>query len=190
MSTRAVPTLDPAKLRSADETLVVGLARTGDRTAFAELVSRRQHWLRTLFRRMGADAPLADDLAQQTFLLAFKNISKIKEPSKFPGWLKTTALNVWRMHWRAQSRPEPIELHAGTEPGQHESQPGLVHDLEQALTTLPMESRSCVVLAYYEGMSHHEIATTLAIPLGTVKSHISRASAKLREQLADYLEKR
>ena len=179
--------MDSGKLQNADEALIVGLARTGDRTAFAELVRRRQSWLRNLFRRLGADPSLADDLAQQAFLLAFKNINKIQEPRKFPGWLKTTALNVWRMHWRQQSPEVSLPTAAATDQAQEDTEPGLNHDLQRALGTLSSETRACIVLAYHEGMSHPEIAQALDLPLGTVKSHISRGSKKLRTELGDYV---
>lgn len=59
-------------------------------------------------------------------------------------------------------------------------------DLAAALARLPAAVRLCILLAYQEGMSHGEIARATAIPLGTVKSHIVRGSARLRELLRDY----
>jgi RNA polymerase sigma-70 factor (ECF subfamily) len=59
-------------------------------------------------------------------------------------------------------------------------------DLDAALAKLPAEVRLCVVLAYNEGMSHSEIAQLTNLPVGTVKSHISRGAARLREMLASY----
>jgi DNA-directed RNA polymerase specialized sigma24 family protein len=62
-------------------------------------------------------------------------------------------------------------------------------DLDAALSTLPPDMRLCVVLAYNEGMSHPEIVALTGAPLGTVKSHIARGAARLREILADYGER-
>jgi len=62
-------------------------------------------------------------------------------------------------------------------------------DLDGALATLPPDARLCVVLAYSEGMSHAEISDSTAIPLGTVKSHITRGAARLRETLQGYGER-
>ena len=59
-------------------------------------------------------------------------------------------------------------------------------DLDAALATLPAEARLCVVLAYSEGMSHAEICDAAGIALGTVKSHITRGAARLRDVLRDY----
>ena len=62
-------------------------------------------------------------------------------------------------------------------------------DLDAALSMLPPDMRVCVVLAYNEGLSHPEIVELTGLPLGTVKSHISRGAARLREILASYGEK-
>ena len=59
-------------------------------------------------------------------------------------------------------------------------------DLDDALAQLPPPVRLCIVLAYNDGLSHQEISDATSIPLGTVKSHISRGTAKMRELLADY----
>src|SRR4030095_5659542 len=59
-------------------------------------------------------------------------------------------------------------------------------DLDAALARLPQDVRLCLVLAYNDGMSHPEIATLTGLPLGTVKSHISRGASRVREMLADY----
>ena len=85
---------------NSPEALVVGLARTGDRDAFAELVQRRQSWIRNLMRRCCGDASLADDLAQQAFLQAWRKIRHLQQPGSFGVWLKRLAINVWLQHLR------------------------------------------------------------------------------------------
>jgi len=69
------------------EAILAGLARNGDRDAFAELVNRRQAWIRNLMRRCCNDAALADDLAQQVFMQAWKNIPQLQRVSRFGAWL-------------------------------------------------------------------------------------------------------
>lgn len=167
------------------ESIVVRLARNGDRQAFSELVSRRQAWIRNLMRRSCGDRALADDLSQQVFLQAWKALPQLQDPARFGAWLKRLAINAWLQHAR---RSDPVgeagELRneaAGTDDAAR-----IAMDLDTALATLAHDARLCIVLAYHEGMTHDEIASLTDIPAGTVKSHIRRGTLRLREQLAAY----
>ena len=172
----------------AREELVVALAQRGEREAFASLVRRHQAWLRGLLRRLSGNSTLADDLAQQAFLLAWRDIEKLRDAKKFGGWLRTLALNTWRKH---QRRDDPLAVSsamaAAPEPAS-DGQQGLARDLDQALGQLKPDERLCIVLAHHQGMSHAEISAAIELPLGTVKSHIQRGAARLRELLADYVD--
>lgn len=176
-----------ATLRDAQEIVLVALAASGDREAFSELVWRRQSWLRNLLRRLSRDATLADDLAQQVFLKAWRSLPQLKSPAAFGGWLRRMALNTWLAEARAAHPPaaacDPEELadSAAYLPGPAEQQ-----DLDRALARLAPDERLCVVLAYNEGMSHGEISEATALPLGTVKSHIRRGAERLRVLLDAY----
>ena len=165
--------------------MVVGLAQAGDRDAFAELVRRRQSWIRNLMLRCCGDATLADDLAQQTFLHAWRNIAYLRKPSAFGAWLKRLAITQWLQHIRAADPPPlPVE-----EIGPESSPPnmaGIAVDLDRALAQLPPAVRLCIVLSYHERMTHAEIAQMTDLPSGTVKSHIRRGTQRLREILAAY----
>jgi RNA polymerase sigma-70 factor (ECF subfamily) len=172
---------------SGPEALVVGLARTGDREAFAELVRRRQSWLRNLMQRLSHDPALADDLAQRVFLKAWRRIRGIRQPERFGGWLKRLAVNEWLQHAR---RHDPLRGASELADGDRAAAdtPGVAGDLDAALATLPAATRLCVVLAYHEGLTHPEIAELAGLPLGTVKSNIRRGAERLRERLAAYEE--
>ena len=163
----------------------MSLARTGDNDAFAELVRRRQSWIRNLMRRCCGEAALGDDLAQQAFLQAFQDLPKLRDPKKFAGWLKTLAINVWRRYLRKndalRNAAEISDLNSV-----HTESAGIAMDLESALESLKQPGRSCVVLSYYEGMSHGEIAQHLGLPLGTVKSYIRRGTQQLHQLLDAY----
>jgi RNA polymerase sigma-70 factor (ECF subfamily) len=180
------------KLGSASEAAIVALAMNGDDAAYGELVRRRQSALRNLLRRLSRDAALADDLAQQVFLSAWKSMRSLRSPLAFGGWLRKLAVNAWLMHLRT-SRREVLEdderlqrrLDNVAAPAPVAEQV----DLDAALAQLPSDVRLCVVLAYSEGMSHREISESTAIPLGTVKSHIARGAARLRELLNAYGER-
>ena len=164
--------------------MLVVLASRGDEAAFAELVRRRQAWVRGTLRRLSGDVTLADDLAQDAFLHAWQKLAGLRDPDAFGAWLRQIAVNIWLQHARRQRIPmdaieeSPRALNAESEGGMSNAVTRI--DLESALTRLRAAERLCVVLAYAEGMSHAEIAEATGLPLGTVKSHVARAAAKLR----------
>lgn len=172
-----------------DETLperaLVDLAQRGDDMAFSELVRRRQTLVRGLLRRWSGDAQLADDLAQDTFVHAWKHLGQLQTSAAFGVWLRQIALNLWLQH--ARKRQIPL-----TELGeQHEAHvdatwdAGGTLDLDRALEALRPGERLCIVLSFGEGMSHGEVAQATGFPLGTVKTLINRGMAKLRSLLGD-----
>ena len=181
--------LTPISLADSPEALVVGLARTGDRNAFADLVRRRQSWIRNLMRRFCRDASLADDLAQQAFLQAWRKIPDLQKPDHFAAWLKQIAVNIWLQHLRrhdALHNADDIDDNDLSSPLGGSDGHDVAMDLDRALATLSAPERLCVVLNYHEGMSHREIAEASDMPVGTVKSHIRRGTEKLQQQLSDY----
>ncbi len=167
--------------------MLVGLARTGDRDAFAELVARRQVWIRNLMRRCCGSADLADDLSQQVFLQAWRAIGQLVDAERFAPWLKRLAINTWLQHKRRNDPLEGATEQSDTESAQTDT-PGIAMDLDRALATLPDDVRLCIVLSYHERMTHGEIEDFTGLPLGTVKSHIRRGTQKLQERLSAYLE--
>ncbi len=167
--------------------MLVGLSRTGNRDAFAELVSRRQTWIRNLMRRCSGNADLADDLSQQVFMQAWRSIDQLVDAERFAPWLKRLAINTWLQHKRRNDPLEAVEEHAETAIAQQDS-PGIAMDLDRALATLPDDVRLCIVLSYHERMTHAEIEGFTGLPLGTIKSHIRRGTQKLQELLVAYLE--
>ncbi len=177
----------PIPYGDSPEALLVGLARTGDRDAFAELVRRRQSWIRNLMRRCCGDLSLADDLAQQVFLQAWRKIPSLRQPDRFAAWLRRLAVNTWLQHLRANDALYNADTIDDTEPAPCET-PGVAMDLDRALASLPDIVRLCVVLSHRDGMTHGEIADLTDLPLGTVKSHIRRGTLRLRQLLTAYRE--
>ena len=169
------------------EATVVALAMNGDAAAFSELVRRRQSALRNLLRRLSRDPALADDLAQQAFMKAWRALPKLRSVGAFGAWLRRLAVNTWLEHVRAApalpvaSGAEEFAAVPGRAPATDEQL-----DLDRALAQLPPDERLCLVLAYSEGMSHGEISALTALPLGTVKSHIRRGGERLRALLDAY----
>jgi len=174
-----------AALGQAAEAAVVALALGGDSAAFSELVRRRQSWLRNLLRRLCRDPALADDLAQQALLQAWRSLRNLKSVTAFGGWLRQLAINVWLSHVRSVPRHESLETVEVAESLQSDTT-GAALDLDRALARLSRDERVCIVLAYNEGMSHSEISSATQLPLGTVKSHIKRGAERLRATLQAY----
>ena len=169
------------------EVVLVGMARKGDREAFAELVNRRQLWIRNLMRRCCGDHALADDLAQQAFLQAWRSVDHLQRPGRFGPWLKRLAINMWLQHLRKKDPLRNTEEHDNTRQP-HRDVTSVAIDLDRALAELPDHVRLCIVLSYHEGMTHEEVSEMTSIPLGTVKSHIRRGTQRLQQMLSAYLD--
>ena len=176
-------------LAKSPEAVLVGLSRTGNRDAFAEVVRRRQTWIRNLMRRCCRDEALADDLSQQVFMQAWRNVRQLHDAERLAPWLKRIAINTWLQHKR---RGDPLRNADEHGEGDMTTLPttSIALDLDRALSTLADDVHLCIVLAYHERMTHVEIAEFTGFPLGTIKSHIRRGSQKLQEELAAYTEPR
>ena len=125
-----------------DADLLARVIVEGDQHAFGELVRRHQSPVRGLLRQLvRADVELADDLAQETFIRAYKNIRSFRGEAKFSTWLYRIAYNVFRENARKRKELVGIDeeqLQAKVDP--QTIDPGLRHDLMNALATLPLQS--------------------------------------------------
>jgi RNA polymerase sigma-70 factor (ECF subfamily) len=174
-------------LAKSPESVLVGLSRTGNRDAFAEIVNRRQTWIRNLMRRCCGDATLADDLSQQVFMQGWRSMHQLHDAERLGPWLKRLAINTWLQHKRRGDPLQGAAEFADADAARSQT-PGIAIDLDSALASLPEDVRLSIVLSYHERMTHQEIADFTGIPLGTVKSHIRRGTAKLQAMLAAYFE--
>jgi RNA polymerase sigma-70 factor, ECF subfamily len=179
--TRNAPDLS----REESDSLVV-LAIKGNDQAFAELVNRHQSKLRNLLRRLSNDSALADDLAQQAFLEAWRSIKNLRSSGAFGAWLKRVAINTWLKHSRSMDPLNAVEDKPDMSAIAERSSIDEEIDLDRALAILSKSERLCIVLSYHQGMSHGSIAEFTGMPLGTVKSHINRGVQQLRELLKIY----
>ena len=177
--------LSAADLAAAADPLVIALACTGDARAFTELVKRRQGRVRKFMYHLCRRPALGDDLAQQVFLTAWRSITQLRAAAAFDGWLKRIMVTTWLEELRRQKISYAAEVAAEAMGSYRDTTPERL-DLDAALALLPPDARLCVVLAYNEGLSHPEIVALTGLPLGTVKSHIARGAARLRETLAAY----
>lgn len=172
---------------SGHDVELAALAAAGDRRAYGELVRRHGSAVRGLLRRLGADSAMADDIAQDAFLVGFEQIADFRGEGAFGGWIKKTAA---RLYLRKAKRDSRLVL---GESAEDEAPPGRMDesraaadrlDLDEALKGLSNAERLCVSLCYGADWSHAEAAEALNIPLGTVKSHVKRGLDKLRARLA------
>jgi RNA polymerase sigma-70 factor (ECF subfamily) len=194
----------PSHLASASDQQVVTWARQGHEAAFRELVRRYERPLFSLIYRMVRDRALAEDLAQETFIKVLNGIKSYRPEFKFSSWIFKIANNVAIDHLRRKSletlsldgspaaeTPEEMGATAlqlgskGESPLQEVEARELGSAIEQAIGRLRPEYRACILLRHVEGYAYEEIAETLDLPLGTVKTYIHRARNELRTYLDD-----
>ena len=181
-----------------DAELIARVVVRDDRHAFSELVRRHQSAVRATLRRLTAgNHALADDLAQETFLLAFRNLGSFRQEAKFSTWLYRIATNAWLAD--ARKRKEELlgdrdadvaDDDGGDTPDEESGAPDparaatLAMDMERAMAVLSDAERAAIVQCYHNDLSHEEAAQVLDCPVGTVKTHILRAKQKLKTRLA------
>ena len=177
--------------------LLIQIARGGDAVAFDELV--RLHHLRVwrFILKSVANPHDAEELAQETFLAAWRNFASFRGDAQFSTWLLGIALNLARNHCnRSPARrevelPEADQLDAlfseAQDPYEQMRLKQQLQALQNALAQLPNELREAITLVRLEGLSLEEAALLLDIPLGTIKSRLSRARSRLNEELCAHL---
>jgi|SRR5215813_260057 len=165
-----------------DFELIALVLADDDRHAFGELIERHQMMVRGFFRKAtGGDGSLADDLAQETFVRAYRGLASYRGGAQFSSWLYGIAINLFLSEARRQSDVK-VELPAA-ETRSPADQLILRHDLERALAQLRVEERTAITLTLREELTHSEAAALMQWPLGTLKTHVSRGKRKLRELL-------
>lgn len=172
-----------------DAALIARVLAGNDHAAFGELVQRHQSAVRHFLRHLtGGDHALADDLAQETFVQAWRSLERFAGRARFSTWLLGIAHNHWR-NARRRRRPVAVEeAHLAALESVPSAAPlsDLRHDLDRALRTLGPEEQTVLHLGYRQDLSHTEIAAVLGWPLGTVKTHLNRGKEKLRPLLAPW----
>lgn len=171
----------------SDEQAWVLAAQAGSAEGFTRLVRLHQPGLRLFLRRLTGNAAEADDLAQDSFVRAFEMIGRFDLARPFRPWLFGIAWRKYREHKRGWLRLIRRQDHySRMQDTIMEPNPGLRLDLARALATLPAEQRAVLVLCLAQEFSHAEAAQALDLPLGTVKSHITRGRERLEEMLGDW----
>lgn len=159
---------------------------SGDRDAFGVLASRSLNRLAGTAGLILGDRDSADDAVQDTLVRAWRDLPGLRDPGRFEGWLYRVLVRACHDQLRRRSRRPPATLRdRAPEPEPDPAQRLADRDeLASALAQLPDDQRTVIVLHYYVGLSHYEVAQAIGKPVGTVKSRLSRALAYMQAAMA------
>lgn len=162
--------------------------------------------LYTMAIRLARNADDANDLLQETVLRAYRFFHQFESGTNCRAWMLTILFNNFRNGYRKSSREQPASTAdeferkvdaeslradpAGSNPEALASSQGMEGEVENALAGLPGEFREAILLVDVEELSYQEVSGVLGIPIGTVKSRVSRGRAMLREVLANFAKAR
>lgn len=197
--------VSPDRLSNYDLIVLCQQGSQPNRAAFSELLGRYQSHVDRILYHLAPDWQDRADLAQEVWIRVYRNINRLNEPVKFRGWLSRIATNLFYDELRKRKRVKPaISLDAPRRVDDGEIDWDLESDypspsdtlstnefydhLREAIADLPESFRTTIVLREIEGLPYEEIAEMTGVSLGTVKSRIARARAKLQSLLQGYLE--
>jgi RNA polymerase sigma-70 factor (ECF subfamily) len=165
-----------------DQRSLVERAKRGDHDAFAALIAAAASRLLGAARLILREPELAHDATQDALIRAWRDLPALRDPDRFDAWLYRLTVNACLDMGRRRRR-RPIEVDIGTFEGASDDHASAFAErdlLDDALRRLQPEGRAVVVLHYYLGLPLSEVATTLGIPEGTVKSRLHRAIGIMR----------
>lgn len=159
-------------------------ASSGDHAAFAELVREHESMVFSIAWHVLRDSHLTEELAQDVFLQLYRNLGAIESAEHLVFWLRRVTSNrCIDLLRRRQLLPVPLDHAELPGPAVEESDPILKGRLRHLVASLPAAQRVAVTLRYQEDLDPREIAEILELPLNTIKSHLRRALATLRDEL-------
>jgi RNA polymerase sigma-70 factor (ECF subfamily) len=177
-----------SRIGPAIDRSLIDRARNGDLDAFETIVRARMDAVYRLTSAILGNEADARDAAQETFVAAWRELARLREPDKFEAWLQRVAVNAARQTHRARSRRRIREIPSSTVVALADRAAGAPRDdaaiLDAALATLPVEQRAILVLHHLEGRPLAELATILEIPEGTAKSRLFTARRALAAAIA------
>lgn len=197
--------IHPEQLPDIELILACQEANPPARDAFAELMRRHQSHVDKILYHLAPDWPDRRDLAQEVWIRAYRHLQRLQEPVKFRSWLSRIATNLFYDELRKQKRCQhPLSLDAPLSLQDREVEWELPSDtpspqdqlsteefyehLHRAMQDLPEAFRQTIILREIQGLAYEEIATMTGVSLGTVKSRIARARARLQSTLKPYLD--
>ena len=180
-----------------DESALIADAQRGKVDAFNELVLAYQSQVYNLAYRIMGDPASAEDATQETFIAAFQTLDRFRGGSFKSYLLRIVSNRCYDELRRRKRRPatsfedfkdvdedaNPALVNGGEKPEEYTQRQEMAHVLQAGIDTLPADQRITLVLSDVQGMSYQEIAETMEVSLGTVKSRLARARSKLRDYL-------
>ena len=187
-----------------NEQALITDAQNGNLDAFNTLVLHYQDSVFNTALRILGDEDQAADASQEAFISAFKSISSFRGGS-FKAWLMRTVTNACYDELRRRKRRPTTPLEPDTDDGEEMDSPRWLadpnmtpdqqaeadeveHAIQHCLNNLPLEFKTVVVMADIQGMDYTEVAASVHVPLGTIKSRLARARLRLRECLQGFAE--
>jgi len=160
-------------------------AMRGDHDAFAALITAATARLYALACLILRDSDRAEDATQEAFVRAWREIPRLRDANKFDAWLRRLVVNSCYDEARRVTRRAEVSLISLSERSVGDTSAASAESdrIEQAFRVLPLDQRTVLVLQHYESLSHTEIAETLGIPVGTVKSRVRYGVAAMRAAL-------
>ena len=165
---------------------LIAAARKGDRRAMAALYTAHSGRVYSVVRRMVGDDHLAEDVSQDAWLRAFEKLHQFRGESSFGTWMHRLAVNASLNRLRRQSRRPDVEAAADRHPDPPPTDETVLNQkiLGQALDRLSPGYRTVLVLHDVEGLTHEEIAERTGVAVGTSKSQLHKARARMRDMLS------
>jgi len=193
MASNRMESFTVAMVMIPSEAELITKAQNGERNAFSELVCIHAQGVRNVIYRMCGDPQIAEDAAQETFIQAWKHLPSYRPQTSLRNWLYRIAVNAATDLLRKEKHILPNALEdlqlrdpqLGPEALFFEEERMAL--IQKAILSLPEASRVVLVLREYEGMSYHEIADALDIPVGTVMSRLNYARKSLKDKLEQSL---
>ena len=167
-----------------DELIDIQKSRQGDPDAFAALVARHQYMIHALTFRMTGSPADAEDLAQETFIEAFRQLASFRAEAKFSSWLYRIAVNLC-LNWQKgqRRRQHLLQQWAGEQAVAAAATDARTQQIQEALLQLNPKQRAAVVLTVYEGLSHAQAARALGCSETTISWRVFTARSKLKKLL-------
>lgn len=177
-------------INELDEKDLISKVLAGEKDLYRELVIRNQNQIFSMIMRQLGQFELAEEICQEVFLKAYKNLKHFRAESKFSSWLYRIALNElghlyeskdFKKNRKTDSLPEEFKLVSKTNPESDIDTKNLIDILRSCFSKLKSDYRQILALAAFEGQPYEDIADLFNIPVGTIKSRLNKARLLVKD---------